>query len=106
VSVQAHVARVQTIDEVEALVTALKSNNKIARATHNMLAYRIATQKAGTFLQDYDDDGETAAGSRMLHLLQVCSDHFHLFIQLTCSINASTVGMHALLLQYLDILTI
>lgn len=76
---QAHVARVQTIDDVEALVTALKSNNKIARATHNMLAYRIATQKAGTFLQDYDDDGETAAGSRMLHLLQVCSAHFHHF---------------------------
>jgi hypothetical protein len=67
---------VQTLDEVEAMVFTLKRNSKIARATHNMLAYRIATQKAGTFLQDYDDDGETAAGRRMLHLLQVCAPEY------------------------------
>lgn len=48
----------------------LLANGKIARATHNMLAYRIATE-GGAVLQDCDDDGESGAGSRMLHLLQI-----------------------------------
>lgn len=51
----------------------LLQDNKIRRASHNMVAYRIALPGSGTFIQDYDDDGETAAGSRMLHLLQVRS---------------------------------
>lgn len=53
------------------MMAALLRNNKIMRATHNMLAYRIAVLGKRGMLQDYDDDGETAAGSRMLHLLQV-----------------------------------
>lgn len=35
------------------------------------MAYRIATPRAGVFLQDSDDDGEDAAGGRLLHLLQL-----------------------------------
>ena len=48
----------------------LLENKKIANATHNMLAYRIQTG-SGVVYQGCDDDGETHAGSRMLHLLQV-----------------------------------
>ena len=36
-----------------------------------MWAFRIRIPAKDTFLQDYDDDGEAAAGSRLLHLLQV-----------------------------------
>ena len=38
-----------------------------------MYAYRIEkkTEKGTTMLQDCDDDGETHAGGRMSHLLQI-----------------------------------
>lgn len=39
------------------------------RATHNMYAYRIYDEQRGVWIQDNDDDGESAAGSRMLHLV-------------------------------------
>lgn len=32
---------------------------------------RIFCEDKQTFLQDYDDDGETAAGGRLLHLMEV-----------------------------------
>ena len=73
---QAHVAAVSSALEVEAMMSALLRSNKVARATHNMLAYRIVGPEAGTLLQDFDDDGETAAGSRLLHLLQVPCTHW------------------------------
>lgn len=54
------------------MTAALLRNSKIARATHNILAYRFETQEGKGMVQDFDDDGETAAGGRLLHLLQVC----------------------------------
>ena len=54
------------------MTAALLRNSKIARATHNILAYRFETQEGKGVVQDFDDDGETAAGGRLLHLLQVC----------------------------------
>jgi len=69
---QAHVAIVKGVEEVQAVVDALLTNNKIRAATHNIMAYRIEREDAlGTFLQDCDDDGEAMAGGRLLHLLQV-----------------------------------
>jgi hypothetical protein len=38
---QAHLAPVRSVADVSDLLTVLKSNNKIARATHNIMAYRI-----------------------------------------------------------------
>jgi len=56
----------------------LASDKKLAKATHNITAYRIRSQPKRTadndrelVFQDCDDDGETAAGGRLLHLLQV-----------------------------------
>jgi hypothetical protein len=48
----------------------LATDKKAARATHNMTAWRIKGV-SDTSYQDCDDDGETAAGSRMLHLMQL-----------------------------------
>jgi hypothetical protein len=61
------------VDQVSAVVAILLENNKIRHATHPaIMAYRIAvSDKPGVFHQDYDDDGEAAAGGRLLHLLQV-----------------------------------
>lgn len=58
----------------------LATEKKVAAATHNISAWRIRIrQRAGpdrenekeTTVQDCDDDGETAAGSRLLHLMQL-----------------------------------
>ncbi|RMZ68225.1 impact family [Pyrenophora seminiperda CCB06] len=48
----------------------LATDKKAARATHNMTAWRIKGPNETSY-QDCDDDGETAAGSRMLHLMQL-----------------------------------
>ena len=46
-------------------------NRKIAHATHNIYAYRIHREDTNSFIQDCEDDGETQAGGRLLHLLEV-----------------------------------
>ena len=67
---QAHLAKVSSVQQVKQIVEVLKSNKKVATATHNIVAYRILTPK-NAILQDCDDDGETHAGSRLLHLMQI-----------------------------------
>ncbi|ORY07581.1 UPF0029-domain-containing protein [Basidiobolus meristosporus CBS 931.73] len=66
----AHVATVRSVEEVKAVMQTLLQDKKVARATHNMSAYRIV-QEGDIMLQDNDDDGETAAGRRLLHLMQI-----------------------------------
>lgn len=68
---QPHLAIVVDKLQISAVMSKLYENKKIANATHNMLAYRIVPAHAGPVYQGCDDDGETHAGSRMLHLLQV-----------------------------------
>ncbi|KAJ4322494.1 hypothetical protein N0V94_002368 [Neodidymelliopsis sp. IMI 364377] len=48
----------------------LATDKKAAKATHNMTSWRIKGPN-DTVYQDCNDDGETAAGSRMLHLMQL-----------------------------------
>ncbi|KAI8827235.1 ribosomal protein S5 domain 2-type protein [Fimicolochytrium jonesii] len=66
----AHVSPITTPDQVAFVLSALLTNNRIRRATHNILAYRIV-EPNGVIRQDCDDDGETAAGGRLLHMLQL-----------------------------------
>lgn len=61
----------------------LSTNKKVAGATHNITAWRIKqaqsqsqsqqhpTNNPEIIIQDCDDDGETAAGGRLLHLMQL-----------------------------------
>ncbi|KAI8575188.1 hypothetical protein K450DRAFT_262951 [Umbelopsis ramanniana AG] len=65
-----HVATVNSVEQVQAVRRKLLQNKKIAKATHNILAYRIELD-SGVIAQDHDEDGETAAGGRLLHLLQI-----------------------------------
>lgn len=48
----------------------LATDKKVRGATHNITAWRIRGPN-GTAFQDCDDDGETAAGGRLLHLMQL-----------------------------------
>ncbi|PGG98221.1 hypothetical protein AJ79_08930 [Helicocarpus griseus UAMH5409] len=79
----ARAARVQSKDVAERYLDyLLAAEKKVAVATHNISAWRIR-QRAGVgeglsasggetmVFQDFDDDGETAAGGRLLHLMQL-----------------------------------
>nr|XP_054764717.1 protein IMPACT-like [Lytechinus pictus] len=69
---QAHIAfPVVEVEQVKCLLHKLCENKKIQHATHNIMAYRIYKEDHDCFIQDCDDDGETAAGGRLLHLLQI-----------------------------------
>ncbi|XP_035509822.1 protein IMPACT [Morone saxatilis] len=68
---QPHLAPVVTPRQVKMVLESLYENKKIASATHNIYAYRIYCEDKHSFLQDCEDDGETAAGGRLLHLLQI-----------------------------------
>ncbi|CCU83021.1 unnamed protein product [Blumeria hordei] len=66
----ARCARVDSPQMAQAFVQHLVDHEKkVQAATHNITAWRIRRHPALTY-QDYDDDGETAAGARLLHLLQ------------------------------------
>jgi hypothetical protein len=66
----ARAASVASPDEAKGFLRQLLADKKIGRATHNIVAWRIRGAD-GTSYQDCDDDGETAAGGRLLHLLQL-----------------------------------
>ncbi|OQE35383.1 hypothetical protein PENCOP_c013G00529 [Penicillium coprophilum] len=72
------VARVTCLAQAQAFIDHLTATDrKVAAATHNISAWRIKQRKdeegegGETVVQDYDDDGETAAGGRLLHVMQL-----------------------------------
>jgi len=67
----ARAAYVTSTDQAKGYLRHLLANDKkVAKATHNITAWRIHGPNETAF-QDCDDDGETAAGGRLLHLLQL-----------------------------------
>ncbi|KAL8674845.1 MAG: hypothetical protein Q9168_000731 [Polycauliona sp. 1 TL-2023] len=70
----ARACAVQSTSEAQAAIAHLLSTDKRAsKATHNINAYRIRTlvDSHEVVYQDCDDDGEDAAGGRLLKLLQI-----------------------------------
>lgn len=65
---QAHAIRVSSDHEAEYFIGLLLKNTKIARATHNMSAYRFGY--SGNVSEGCDDDGEAQGGSTMLKIMQ------------------------------------
>lgn len=67
----AHVAPVTSPEQAQLYVAQLLASDKrIRTATHNITAWRIRG-KNGASYQDCDDDGEAAAGGRVLRLMQL-----------------------------------
>ncbi|KAF2769800.1 UPF0029-domain-containing protein [Teratosphaeria nubilosa] len=67
----ARAAAVTSIDQAKQnLAHLLSTDKKVAKATHNITAWRIRGENRVQY-QDCDDDGETAAGGRLLHLLEL-----------------------------------
>lgn len=68
----AHVAPVSSPEQARLYVRQLlASDRRIRSATHNMTAWRIRGPGGSVSYQDCDDDGEAAAGGRLLHLMQL-----------------------------------
>ena len=59
------------MEEVQQVMARLLEDNHIARATHNMMAYRFFDEGAGVWRSDNDEDGEDAAGGRLSMLLEM-----------------------------------
>ncbi|ORX75303.1 UPF0029-domain-containing protein [Anaeromyces robustus] len=66
----AHIASIQYVTQVGMVVRELLKNKKIAKATHNMFAYRIE-EEGGVINEGNDDDGEHGAGITLEGLLEV-----------------------------------
>jgi hypothetical protein len=73
---QSHAIKIVSQKQIQVYLSYLKSNNKIIKATHNILAFRFTTSDKKTsnlkeFISEgFDDDGEDGAGIRLLGLLQ------------------------------------
>ena len=68
---QAHVARVERMESVQWVLWALLQDKRVARATHNMVAYRFHDKARGVQVADNDDDGESSAGQKLAGLLEL-----------------------------------
>jgi len=68
---QGHTATVRSAEEVKIVLAKLYQNKKVAQASHNIYAFRIFNEERQNWLQDCEDDGEDAAGGRLLHLLEI-----------------------------------
>ncbi|ORX34381.1 ribosomal protein S5 domain 2-type protein [Kockovaella imperatae] len=71
-----HAVRITDEREVPLIIHELLSDKKIARAAHPAIfAYRVVRDVGGAAgkvtTTDHDDDGETQAGSRLKHLLEI-----------------------------------
>ncbi|KAF2153221.1 UPF0029-domain-containing protein [Myriangium duriaei CBS 260.36] len=67
----ARATRVTSKEQAESFLRHLLATNKaVSQATHNITAWRMHGD-GNTAIQDCDDDGETAAGGRLLRLLQL-----------------------------------
>ncbi|KAL8769422.1 MAG: hypothetical protein Q9209_004650 [Squamulea sp. 1 TL-2023] len=70
----ARACTIQSTLEAQAAISHLLSTDKrVGKATHNISAYRVRTLVNGheVIHQDCDDDGEDAAGGRLLKLMQM-----------------------------------
>ncbi|KAJ5079171.1 protein impact [Anaeramoeba ignava] len=65
----AHFAKIEKEGDVLTVLEQLKKKKKIAKATHNIYAYRIR-EKNGDLIEGKEDDGETKASEKLLFLLQ------------------------------------
>lgn len=68
----ARAAEVSSVSQAKTyLAHLLATDKKVSKATHNITAWRIHPPNTNVQFQDCDDDGETAAGGRLLHLLEL-----------------------------------
>ena len=67
---QSHAIVIKNKEDINLYKSYLLSNNKIKKATRNVFAFRFFDKESKNIIEDYDDDGEHYAGTRILGLLQ------------------------------------
>ena len=68
----AHCAKVESMDHVNWVLAELLFNDKkVAKATHNMIAYRFYDKERECMVSDNDDDGEKGSGAKLAALLEM-----------------------------------
>lgn len=67
---QAHVAPVTSMGQVNWVLAFLLRDKKIARATHNMIAYSFVDAERGVKIFDNDDDGEGGSGAKLASTIE------------------------------------
>ena len=67
-SFQGHSVKITSQDEIVPALHAIYSDSRVARATHNIYAYRLKTGHG--YLEHFEDDGEWGAGSKLLNMLR------------------------------------
>jgi hypothetical protein len=72
---QAHLARIANEQDVTAVMQTLMSNGKIARATHNIMAYRCWDSQRNVQLADNDDDVSHNRFHQFVTLITRCLIH-------------------------------
>eukprot|EP01080_Neovahlkampfia_damariscottae_P001360 gene1360-11442_t len=65
----AHIAKLESLNDVKMVLNQLKQDKKIMNATHNIYAYRVLDVD-GKFHEANEDDGEFGASQQILFLLQ------------------------------------
>ena len=66
-----HCCRISSSEQVPLILDYIRLDKRIARAAHPTIHAWVCTRSDGIVLKDCDDDGETAAGSRLAHLLDI-----------------------------------
>jgi hypothetical protein len=70
-SFQSHFSIVHSMEDVHLFRDIVCDDKKVSRATHNIFAYRFTCPSSGVVYHDHDDDGETAAGSRLAEMIRL-----------------------------------
>jgi hypothetical protein len=70
-SFQSHICQVASMEDVHEFRRQVLADKRIARATHNIFAYRFTNPLTGVCYHDNDDDGETAAGTRLAEMIRL-----------------------------------
>ncbi|CBQ72677.1 related to YIH1 [Sporisorium reilianum SRZ2] len=71
-----YAARITSPTQVASVLSRILSDKRVARATHPIINAWVCSTSDGVVHRDCDDDGETAAGGRLAHLLSILElDH-------------------------------
>lgn len=73
-----HAATLQEPAQVPLILSQIMRDRRVARATHPTIHAWICRMPDGTLHRDCDDDGESAAGGRLAHLLDLLVSTYHL----------------------------
>jgi putative IMPACT (imprinted ancient) family translation regulator len=68
-SFKGHSVSVEEQDDIVPALHNVYADYRVARAAHNVYAYRIK-RPYGAFIEHYEDDGDWGAGAKVLKLLQ------------------------------------